>query len=107
MIEYTAECAKARVQIAARALPLTVRIERTLPITRHLDADDLWAGLEAMLQDVVIVVSHIDLCLERVREPRDETPTALYEAPSSSTPDAETWTQTTPSGKAESGQAES
>jgi hypothetical protein len=106
MIEYTAECAKARVQISARALPLTVKIERTLPITRHLNADDLWAGLEAMLQDVVIAVTHIDLCLERVRGPRDETQSALFAAPSSSAPDAEKWTPATPSGKSESAQLE-
>ncbi len=98
-IEYMAECAKARVHITARTLPLTVRIERTLPITRHLNADDLWTGLEALLHDVVIAVTHIDLCLERVREPRDETNTALFAAPSASATDAETWTHTTPSGK--------
>jgi hypothetical protein len=103
MIEYMAECAKARVHIAsARALPLTVKIERTLPITRHLNADDLWAGLEAMLQDVVVVLSHIDLCLERVSESRDEIHTALFAAPSSSTAEPDPWTDTTPSGKAES-----
>lgn len=102
MTEYTAECAKARVQISARALPLTVKIERTLPITRQLNAHDLWAGLEAMLQDVVIAVTHIDLCLERVREPRDGTETELFAASSSSTAEAETWTQTTPAAKADS-----
>lgn len=103
MIEYVAECAKARVQIAsARALPLTVKIERTRPITRHLNADDLWAGLEAILQDIVIVLSYIDLCLEKVREPREETHAALFAASTPSTPDAETWTHGTASGKTDS-----
>jgi len=103
MAEYMAECAKARVNISsARALPLTVRIERTRPITRHLNADDLWTGLEAILQDIVIVVSHIDLCLERVREPREEITSAMFAAPSSSTPDTESWTDTAASRKADS-----
>ena len=101
MIEYMAECAKARVNIISRALPLTVKIERTRPITRHLSADDLWAGLEAVLQDVVIAVSHIDLCLERVRGPREESHAELFAAPSTSTSGAEGWTDAAASGNAD------
>ena len=101
MVEYMSECAKARVHIvSARALPLTVRIERTLPITRHLNGDDLWETLEAMQQDVVIALTHIDLCLERMKEllPGIQTISPRTVSPATS-PDAETWTHTTPSGK--------
>ena len=102
MIEYSAECAKARVNITSRALPLTLKIERTRPITRDLGADELWTGLETILQDVNIVLSHIDLCLERVREPREEINSAMFAAPSSSAADADSWAHSAPTRKADS-----
>jgi hypothetical protein len=78
MIEYVAECAKARVHlISARAFPLTVRIERTLPITRRLDSENFWAALEAIQQDLAIALTQVDLCIERIRGQR----TAGWEAP--------------------------
>jgi hypothetical protein len=93
MTEYMSECAKARVHItSARALPFTVRIERTVPIMCHLGAEDLWSALEAMQQDVIVALTQIDLCLERVRE---SPGTSLFESPaspSSTPPEAETWT---------------
>ena len=68
MIEYMAECAKARVHlISARALPLTVKVERTVPITRRLDSEDLWAALEAIQQDLNIALTHVDLSIERIK----------------------------------------
>jgi len=79
MIEYLAECAKARVRItSARGLPLTVRIERTLPVSRDLSADDFWAGLEAIQQDVVIAVTHVDWCIERMSEAQDRRSTVIF-----------------------------
>ena len=71
MIEYMAECAKARVHlISARALPLTVKVERTVPITRRLDSEDLWAALEAIQQDLNIALTHVDLSIERIKAQR-------------------------------------
>jgi len=68
IVEYLAECARARAHVTStRALPLTVRIERTIPITRSLSAEQLWATLEGLQQDVVIAVTHIDICLEKLR----------------------------------------
>jgi hypothetical protein len=68
IIDYLAECARARAHVTStRALPLTVRIERTLPITRGLGGEELWATLEGLQQDVVIAVTHIDVCLEKLK----------------------------------------
>jgi len=98
MTEYTAECAKARVHVtSARALPFTVRLERILPITRHLDAGDLWAALEAMQQDVIIAVTQIDLCVDRIRESLSQDPSAIFSAPSSGAAEAESLTGETSS----------
>jgi hypothetical protein len=100
MVEYMSECARARVHIvSARAWPLTVRIERTLPITRHLNGDDLWATLELMQQDAVIALTHIDLSLERMKESVPGLPTIAARTISpAASPDAETWTHAGPSG---------
>jgi hypothetical protein len=98
MVEYMSECARARVHIvSARALPLTVRIERTLPITRHLNGDDLWGTLEAMQQDIVIALTHIDLCLERMKESSPNLQIVPKTVASTTAPDAETWTHSGPS----------
>lgn len=93
MTEYTAECAKARVHVtSARALPFTVRLERILPITRHLNAGDLWKALEAMQQDVVIAVTQIDLCVARVTESPSRTPLEIFSSRSSAASEAESAT---------------
>lgn len=94
MIEYMAECSRARVHItSARALPFTVRIERSVPITRELSDNALWAALEAMHQDVAIALTHTDLCLTRVRESQSDVIVPMTAASSPSpTTDAETWT---------------
>jgi hypothetical protein len=99
MIEYMAECSKARVHvISARALPLTVKIERTIPVTRHLSSNDFWAALEAMQQDVAVAVTHIDLCLERVRGSQNGSTAASSTPPvHSGAPEAEAWTDLTSS----------
>jgi hypothetical protein len=93
MVEYMAECSRARVQItSARALPFTVRIERTVPITRELSDNALWAALETVHQDVAIALSHTDLCLARVRESQSDVIVPMTTASSSpAASDAETW----------------
>lgn len=94
MVEYMAECSRARVHItSARALPFTVRIERTVPITRELSDNALWAALEAMHQDVAVALTHTDLCLARMREAQSDVivPMTAASSPSAAS-DAETWT---------------
>lgn len=93
MIEYMAECSRARVHInSARALPFTVRIERTVPITRDLSDNALWAALEEMHQDVAVALTHTDLCLARMRESHNDVivPMTAVSSPSAAS-DAETW----------------
>ena len=99
MLEYMAESARARVHVtSARALPLTVRIERTLPITRDLDGRDLWTALEAMQQDVVIAATHVDLCIERARELKDGlTAPVRAESAADISAEAEPWAHEAPS----------
>jgi len=94
MVEYMAECSRARVQItSARALPFTVRIERTVPITRDLSDNALWAALEAVHQDVAVALTHTDLCLARIRESHSDVIVPMTGVSSSpaATSDAETW----------------
>ena len=94
MIEYMAECSRARVYItSARALPFTVRIERALPITRDLADGTLWAALEAIHHDVAIALTHAELCLSRVKEPQSDVIVPINSASvsPSANPDNETW----------------
>jgi hypothetical protein len=91
IVEYLAECAKARAHVSStRALPLTVRIERMLPITRDLNGEHLWATLEGLQQDVIIAVTHVDLCLERLRTLTEAAGATLSASASLST-EAEIW----------------
>ncbi len=93
IIDYLAECARARAHVTStRALPLTVRIERTLPITRNLSAEQLWATLEGLQQDVVIAVTHIDMCLEKLRPLADAG--LVMSANTTESPETQVWAQT-------------
>jgi hypothetical protein len=92
LIEYLAECARARAHVVStRALPLTVRIERMLPITRDLSGEQLWSTLERLLQDVVIAVTHIDMCLEKLKPLTNDGVT--LPANSSPSPETQVWAQ--------------
>lgn len=106
MTEYMSECSRARVHItSARALPFTVRIERTVPITRDLNDEILWAALESMHQDVAIALTHTDLCLARMKETQSDVIVPMTTPSSTSgASDAETWSHL-PSPESRSGPA--
>jgi hypothetical protein len=93
MIEYMSECSRARVHItSARALPFTVRIERTVPITRDLNDEILWAALESMHHDVAIALTHADLCLVRMKETQSDVIVPMTApSPASGASDVENW----------------
>ena len=69
--EYLAECAKARANVRVTESKddqrLHMRIDKIFPITAYLNESDFLTALGALQQDLAIAITHIDVCISRVR----------------------------------------